>query len=76
MAEEKNKTAKTSKKNGGLIKFLKETVIELKKVVWPTKKQLAVYTVVVIIACIIMAFLVTGFDTIMNFISDKFLLKL
>lgn len=70
MADQKNKTVKV-KKSGS---FLKETIIELKKVVWPTKKQAAVYTAVTIFGAIFMSLLLTGFDTVLASI-EKILLK-
>jgi preprotein translocase subunit SecE len=65
VAEEKNKTVKTKKSGSSIGKFLKETYLELKKVVWPTKKQLTINTIVVIVASIIMALLIMGFDSIL-----------
>jgi preprotein translocase subunit SecE len=50
------------KKKSGLVKFLKETVIELKKVIWPTKKQLIVNTTVVIVASKVVSLFVSGVD--------------
>lgn len=70
MAEEKSKSVKTKKSGSTSGKFLKETVVELKKVVWPTKQQLAIYTLVVIVASIIMALLIVGFDSILAKIEE------
>lgn len=81
MAEEKKVTTEKGKGNSknksgvSVSRFFKETIVELKKVVWPTKKQLAVYTIVVIIASILMALLIWGFDTLFISLFDKLLLK-
>jgi preprotein translocase subunit SecE len=75
LLKEKAKTIHTkSKKEIGFSKFLKETVVELKKVVWPTKRQLAINTAIVIIASILMSLFIGAFDTVFNYI-DKLLLK-
>ncbi len=53
-------------KNEGTVKkvstFIKGVRAELKKVSWPTKKELTRHTIVVLITCGIMAFLVWVFD--------------
>ena len=77
---EENKVAKTApskakKKDGVSVgKFIRETVIELKKVVWPTKRQLAVFTVIVIVASILMSLFLAGVDSLTAY-ADKFLLR-
>lgn len=72
---EKTKSKQKSKSDASVSKFLKETIIELKKVVWPTKKQLAVYTAVVIIASILLSLLIWGFDTLFISAFDKLFLN-
>jgi preprotein translocase subunit SecE len=51
---------------GGLVarltRFLREVIAELGKVIWPTRKELVTYTIVVIIFVSIMTALVTGMD--------------
>lgn len=52
------------KKRGGLLGYLKDVRTEIKKVVWPTKKEMVSYTCMVVFAC---AFFAVGFwalDTI------------
>lgn len=75
--EVKDKGTKTKKmhnenKNVGIVKFFKETMVELKKVIWPTKKQLTTNTVVVILASIIMALLLFGLDSGLNYGAVEF----
>jgi len=59
--------AQNSKKKGGGIKgFFKGVFAELKKVHWPTRKQLITYTGVVIFAVLIMAVVISAFDWIIT----------
>ena len=43
-------------------RFLREVIIELRKVTWPTKQQVVTYTGVVIVFVTIMAVLVQALD--------------
>ena len=45
-----------------LIRFLREVVAELRKVIWPTRKQLVTYTIVVLVFVSFMVALVAGLD--------------
>jgi preprotein translocase subunit SecE len=42
--------------------FLKEVRLELKKVIWPTRKELVGYTIVVLVAVVVLTSLVFGLD--------------
>ena len=42
--------------------FIRQVIAELRKVIWPTRKELIAYTVVVIVFVGIMAAIVAGFD--------------
>lgn len=42
--------------------FLRQVVAELRKVIWPTRKELVTYTTVVIIFVLIMAAIVAALD--------------
>ncbi|MGI6361314.1 MAG: preprotein translocase subunit SecE [Bacillota bacterium] len=69
MAVSKTATGKQPKKTGGKISsFFKGVLAELKKVHWPTPKEIAIYTVVVIIAvaiaAIVLALMDLGFSAI------------
>lgn len=46
------------------IRFLKEAVAELKKVVWPTKEQLVRLTIIVIVVSVSAGILIGGLDYI------------
>ena len=58
-----------------LTEFLKDVKIELGRVSWPTKKQTAQYTVVVILMSLAIAMFLTAWDSIFRFILNKLLLK-
>ncbi|WP_405160470.1 preprotein translocase subunit SecE [Nocardia sp. NBC_01499] len=45
-----------------LIKFLREVVAELKKVIWPNRKQMVTYTSVVLVFVIFMVAFISGLD--------------
>ena len=45
-----------------LVRFLREVVAELRKVIWPTRKNLLTYTIVVLVFVAVMVALVFGLD--------------
>lgn len=47
---------------GRIALFFRQVIAELRKVVWPTREQLATYTLVVMVFVTIMALLVSVFD--------------
>ena len=49
---------------GGFVKFFRGVKAELKKVVWPTRKELINYTIVVFLVTIFIALLIYVFDAI------------
>ena len=42
--------------------FFRQVVAELRKVIWPTRKELIAYTTIVVVFVSIMAAIVAGFD--------------
>ena len=52
------------KKKGGMKEYFKGVRTEMKKVVWPTKKELTSYAVIVIFACAVFALGFWILDTI------------
>lgn len=46
--------------------YFREVVIELKKVRWPTRKELLGYTVTVVSVCALMFVLTYGFDLLVT----------
>lgn len=51
---------------GGIKSFFPEVVSEVRKVVWPTGRQMAIYTAVVFAFLIIMTALVSGVDALVG----------
>ena len=62
MAESNSKVQPTTGK--GLKGYLKGVEAELKKVVWPTKKELINYTIVVFLVTIFIAFIIYILDAV------------
>ncbi|WP_240615821.1 preprotein translocase subunit SecE [Nakamurella deserti] len=56
-----------------LSRFLREVVAELRKVIWPSRKQMVTYTVVVIVFLVIMVALVSGLDLLFHLIVSNVL---
>ena len=52
----------------GVVDFLRETKVELKKVTWPTKQELISNTIVVLIAVVLCAGLIWIIDTFFSVI--------
>ena len=62
-----NLLGETVKKDGifrRILKSIKATKSEFKKVVWPTKKQLINNTLIVIAALVIIGLIIFGLDTL------------
>ncbi|MCL2111667.1 MAG: preprotein translocase subunit SecE [Clostridiales bacterium] len=51
------------KRQGGLREYFRGVVTETKKVVWPTRKELVSYTIIVLIACAFFGVFLWGVDT-------------
>ena len=51
------------KKRGSLKDYFKGVKVEMKKVVWPTRKELGSYTVVVLVSCAVFALAFWGIDS-------------
>lgn len=45
-----------------LVKFLREVIAELRKVIWPNRKQMATYTAVVLVFVVFMVAFIAGID--------------
>ncbi len=54
-------------------RFLREVVAELRKVIWPSRKQMTTYTVVVIVFLVVMVALVSGMDLLFHLVVGKVL---
>ncbi|HOJ76613.1 MAG TPA: preprotein translocase subunit SecE [Bacillota bacterium] len=53
---------------GGFKKFFRNVVAELKKVNWPSRKELSTYTVVVIVTVLVVSLVIYLWDWILAFI--------
>lgn len=51
--------------------FFKGVKSELKKVVWPTRKQLINNTIMVLVLVVVLSVIVLGFDMILEFADSK-----
>jgi preprotein translocase subunit SecE len=49
-------------RRGGPVGFARESVSELRKVLWPTRSELITYSIVVIVFVVIMTAIVGGLD--------------
>lgn len=67
------KAAKSKKPRKGMRKFLREVVSEVKKVSWPSAKELTNYTIVVVVLILIFAAVIGivdfGLGQLFNLIS-------
>jgi preprotein translocase subunit SecE len=55
----------------GIALFLRQVIVELKKVVTPTRKELFSYTAVVLVFVVIMMALTTGFDLVFGWLVSN-----
>ena len=60
-------------KSAGLTRFFRETRVEMKKVIWPTKKELGRYSVIVVISVIVVALLIMAVDFVFMGLSKLLL---
>lgn len=60
------------KERKSFLQFLKEVRLELKKVQWPTRKEMMSYTVVVFVAVVVLTSYVFGLD----YLFSKAVLKI
>ena len=60
-------------KRTGARQFLKEVRQELKKVLWPTRRELVTYTIVVLVTVVVLTTYVFGLDVVFSkFVLDVF----
>ena len=69
----KKRQQKKQKKRRSIIKYFKEVFSELKKVTWPTFKDLMKHTSAVIVFILIVSVIIFGVDTILSQIWDLLL---
>jgi preprotein translocase subunit SecE len=59
----------------GVIRFLRDTFDELRKVVWPTPQELYRYTLVVVVTVAVIALFIFGVDSGLSQLSQHFIYK-
>lgn len=64
MAKAKRQTsaAKAQEANQSWTRFFKETKMEMRKVIWPTRKQMIQYTVAVIVSVVLVSIMIVAVD--------------
>ena len=67
---EKAAKKKKKKKTNKIVKWFRDMRAELKKVTWPSKKQVVNNTLVVLVVVVIVAIVLWGFDALASAIVD------
>lgn len=57
------------------IQYFHDSYVEMRSVVWPTKKQTIVHTIMVIVFSVIIALFLGSLDILFSFILEKTLIK-
>lgn len=57
-----NRRQKAEENSAAWNKFFRETKVEMKKVIWPSRKQLTQYTITVISSVILISFMLVAVD--------------
>mgnify|MGYP004580442453 CR=1 FL=1 len=65
----------TAKKQNRVVKFLREVKSELKKAVWPSRKQIINNTLIVIASVIVIGIVIWAFDAIFQYGIFRFIKK-
>ncbi|MEK7217479.1 MAG: preprotein translocase subunit SecE [Patescibacteria group bacterium] len=58
-----------------IIQFFREVRVEMSKVIWPTGRQLVIYTLVVIILSVLLAVFLGALDLGFQTILTKYILR-
>ena len=58
-----------------VITFLREVRAELAKVTWPTRRQMVLYTAVVLGLCLAFAIYLGGIDSLATWVVGKFVVR-
>ena len=59
----------------GVVRFLRDTFDELRKVVWPTPQELYRYTLVVVVTVSVIAMFIFAVDSALTQLSQHFIYK-
>jgi preprotein translocase subunit SecE len=58
----KRRVSSVEEKSNAWTRFFRETKMEMKKVIWPTKRQLTQYTIAVVSSVVLVSFLIVIVD--------------
>lgn len=56
--------------------YIKSSIAELRKVVWPTRKQAIQLTILVIVVSVMLGLLLAGLDSVWRFVLQKLILRI
>jgi len=59
----------------GLTNYIKNSIAELQKVVWPTRKQAIALTVLIIVVSVILGLILAGLDVVWRNILKSIILR-
>jgi preprotein translocase subunit SecE len=62
--EERSASRPSNGRGNRLSRFVREVIAELVKVIWPTRKELITYTIVVVVFVVFMISIVSGMDAL------------
>ncbi len=59
----------------GIVTYLREVLIELKRVEWPSRREATSATIVVVVVLVLMAIYLGAFDYLYTFMVKRWLIK-
>ena len=62
-----------AEQQGGVVRFLRETLDELRKVVWPTPQELYRYTLVVLVTVTVIGAFIFAVDQTLHLLSSRYI---
>ncbi|MGH1472714.1 MAG: preprotein translocase subunit SecE [Cellvibrionaceae bacterium] len=65
--------AANTAKGSALLSLLRESVVEVRKVVWPTRAETNQTTLIVVVVVFVMALILWGLDTLLGWIASLIL---
>ena len=72
--ESKTKGAENKpKKNGGIVRYLKDVRAEFKKITWPTRDNVVKTTGIVLVTVVLFTLVLWGYDSVFGVILNKLL---
>ncbi len=58
----KRRVSSVEERSNAWTRFFRETKMEMKKVIWPTKRQLTQYTIAVIVSVVLVSIMIVAVD--------------